>query len=365
MTIAEFNLPIRKSKKFSTILKNLLFILLCLVFWKVFKKKQKSKKYNYKTINNYYNRYPDSFSHSNINKKIKIHDLNKIVSTPNPLSNNEEVLILTPTLRFSNRYWQNINNLLYNHSLISLGFIVPRTSEGEKALKQLELSIKELNFQNKLDFKKITILRQEGDTIKYQKESFRHKLNLQKKRRSLLAMTRNSLLFSTISPTTSWILWIDADIIETPSTLIQDLASFNKSIIAPNVFVKYFDKKKQKLILQPYDLNNWIETKQSIRKASFLKPDEVLFEGYSELSTYRNLMVKFYNPQLSRKLLIKLDGVGSSVLLVKAEVHRDGAVFPSFPFYNSIESEGFAKMAKRLGYESFGLPNYLAFHKTE
>ena len=56
--------------------------------------------------------------------------------------------------------------------------------------------------------------------------------------------------------------------------------------------------------------------------------------------------------------LVELDGVGGTALLVKAEVHRDGAMFPPFPFYHLIETEGFAKMAKRLGWQSYGLPNY-------
>jgi mannan polymerase complexes MNN9 subunit len=58
------------------------------------------------------------------------------------------------------------------------------------------------------------------------------------------------------------------------------------------------------------------------------------------------------------KAEIPLDGVGGTALLVKAEVHRDGAMFPPFSFYHLIETEGFAKMAKRLGWSSTGLPNY-------
>jgi hypothetical protein len=49
----------------------------------------------------------------------------------------------------------------------------------------------------------------------------------------------------------------------------------------------------------------------------------------------------------------------STALMVKAGVHRDGAVFPPFPFYHLLESEGFAKMARRLGYTCWGLPQYL------
>lgn len=33
-------------------------------------------------------------------------------------------------------------------------------------------------------------------------------------------------------------------------------------------------------------------------------------------------------------------------------------MFPPFPFYHLIETEGFARMAKRLGWKSHGLPNY-------
>jgi hypothetical protein len=33
-------------------------------------------------------------------------------------------------------------------------------------------------------------------------------------------------------------------------------------------------------------------------------------------------------------------------------------MFPPFPFYHLIETEGFAKMARRLGWKSYGLPNY-------
>lgn len=49
----------------------------------------------------------------------------------------------------------------------------------------------------------------------------------------------------------------------------------------------------------------------------------------------------------------------STALMVKAGVHRDGATFPAFPFYHLLESEGFAKMARRLGYTCWGLPQYL------
>jgi len=83
------------------------------------------------------------------------------------------------------------------------------------------------------------------------------------------------------------------------------------------------------------------------------------------MATYRGLMAYEYNAGGNLHTETMLDGVGATALLVKAEVHRDGANFPPFAFYNLIESEGFAKMARRLGYQPWGLPNYLVYHHNE
>ena len=44
--------------------------------------------------------------------------------------------------KFLPEYWENINKLTYDHSLISLGFIFPRTTQGDDALKELENALK-------------------------------------------------------------------------------------------------------------------------------------------------------------------------------------------------------------------------------
>jgi hypothetical protein len=59
---------------------------------------------------------------------------------------------------------------------------------------------------------------------------------------------------------------------------------------------------------------------------------------------------------------LALDGIGGVSILVKADVHRAGINFPSYSFENQVETEGFAKMAKRAGYEVYGLPNYVVWH---
>ena len=68
----------------------------------------------------------------------------------------------------------------------------------------------------------------------------RHRLEHQKARRSTLSVARNSLLLTTLAPHISWVLWLDADIIETPSTIIQDLTLHDRDIIVANAYQKYY-----------------------------------------------------------------------------------------------------------------------------
>lgn len=42
--------------------------------------------------------------------------------------------------------------------------------------------------------------------------------------------------------------------------------------------------------------------------------------------------------------------------------HFTGINFPAYAFENQAETEGFAKMAKRAGYQVYGLPNYVVWH---
>lgn len=289
------------------------------------------------------------------------YQLNNLSATAHPVENKERVLILTPLARFYQEYWSNLVGLTYPHEYISLGFIIPKGKDGNAATSALQAAISATQSgPEDQRFQSITILRQDFEVpIQSQNESERHKMANQKARRASMARARNSLLFTTIGPDTSWILWLDSDIVETPPTLIQDLASYDKPIIVPNCYQRYTDDKGLAAI-RPYDYNSWRDSDTAQELARTMEPDDVLLEGYAEMPTYRWLMAMVADTTEGRdtKKLTPLDGVGGTALLVKAEVHRDGAMFPPFPFYHLIETEGFAKMARRLGWESWGLPNY-------
>ncbi|EXJ89114.1 mannan polymerase complexes MNN9 subunit [Capronia epimyces CBS 606.96] len=289
------------------------------------------------------------------------YQLNNLTASAFPAQNGEKVLILTPLARFYPEYWSNLLHLSYPHQHISLGFITPKTKEGNAATAALQEAIgKTQSGPEGQRFQSVTILRQDFDPpIVSQDEKERHKMDNQKERRASMARARNSLLFTTIGPHTSWVLWLDADIIETPPTLIQDLARHDKAIIVPNCYQRYTNEKGETDV-RPYDYNSWRDSDIAQDLASQMGPDEILLEGYAEMPTYRTLMALSARTGKDRdeRRLMPLDGVGGTALLVKAEVHRDGAMFPPFPFYHLIETEGFAKMAKRLHFDSFGLPDY-------
>ncbi|KAK3052323.1 Golgi mannosyltransferase complex subunit [Extremus antarcticus] len=292
--------------------------------------------------------------------------MNNVTTSSTPIENRETILILTPLARFYDSYWENLCKLTYPHDLISLGFIIPKGREGNLATQQLQDRIQKTQHpSNKDRFASITILRQDTEPIIPQAEHDRHALVVQKERRAAMSRARNSLLFTTLGPTTSWVLWLDSDIVETPPSLLQDLASHNKPIIVPNCFQRYYNKEEEEWSTRPYDFNSWQDSPTAQGLAEQMGPDEILLEGYAEMATYRSLMAYMADTTADPRAEVDLDGVGGTALLVKAEVHRDGAMFPPFPFYHLIETEGFAKMASRLGWRSFGLPNYFVYHYNE
>ena len=289
------------------------------------------------------------------------YNLNNVTVTANPIQNREHVLILTPMARFYQGYWDNLLKLTYPHELITLGFILPKTKEGNAATAALQQQIQQTQKRGpeKDRFKSIIILRQDEEpAIASQDEKERHKMANQRARRSVMAKARNALLFTTLGPSTSWVLWFDSDIIKTPPTLIQDMTKHDKDLLVANCFQRYYNSETKKMDERPYDFNSWQDSDDAQKLAANMGPDDILLEGYAEMATYRTLMAYITTDGGDKDLVIPLDGVGGTSLLVKADVHRDGAMFPPFSFYNLIETEGFAKMAKRLGWQPYGLPNY-------
>ena len=151
--------------------------------------------------------------------------MNNVTTTNSPEANRETVLILTPLARFYQEYWDNLLRLTYPHELITLAFIIPKNREGNAATAALQEQITKTQKTGpeKKRFASIIIERQDFEPpLASQTEQERHKMENQKARRAAMSKARNSLLFTTLGPSTSWVLWLDSDIVETPPSLIQD-----------------------------------------------------------------------------------------------------------------------------------------------
>lgn len=242
------------------------------------------------------------------------------------------VLVLTPVkdaARFLEQYFRLLFSLTYPHRLISLGML-----EGDSEDDTFGALTRAL-----------PVLRKEFRRIGLWKRDFGFRLPpgvhralpaLQLERRTVLAMARNHLLFRALDDE-DWVLWLDIDLVDYPADLIERLLATGRDIVQPHC------------VLTPggptFDTNGW-------RDHGRLYLDDLRGEGD----------------------LVPLDTVGGTVLLVRADAHRDGLIFPAFPYGHAnpkiradtpeLETEGFGIMADDLGYRCWGMPNLEVIHRN-
>lgn len=173
----------------------------------------------------------------------------------------------------------------------------------------------------------------------------------QTERRAVLARSRNYLTSMALGDA-DWALWLDVDLIEFPPGILACMLATGKDIVHPHC-VKHFGGKT-------YDRNAW-------RDQGRLHMDRLRGEGD----------------------LVELDTVGGTMLLIRADLHREGLIFP--PMYygrahqrarrtggwasawapkvlapivrGEIETEGLGLMAQDMGVTSWGMPNLEVRHK--
>ncbi|ORZ17230.1 hypothetical protein BCR42DRAFT_460710 [Absidia repens] len=263
----------------------------------------------------------------------------------------DHVLILTPlknAAAYLPTYFDLVDQLDYPKSKISLAFLVSDTTDDTVALLRAQ--------QKKWRYRYHAVHIHEKDFRFDLPEDQRHQFQLQPLRRSFMARSRNYLLASALRPEHDFVLWLDVDVVKYSANILKDLISVNEDVVVPNCLRLTEDGS-----FWGYDKNNWQETEASLNLQKELDPDYVLLEGYFEFLTNRYLMVDMPT-HLGLFNKVPLDGVGATFTLVKADVHREGANFPSFPFQHQVETEGFAKMAKAMGFNVIGLPGYIIYH---
>lgn len=247
-----------------------------------------------------------------------------------------KILILTPikdAVKHASNYITALCRLSYPHACISIGLLESDSADNtysvfQNLLPELGARFRKANlWKRDFGFQLPPGVRRSAPTF-------------QVERRSMMARARNHLLFNALDDE-DWVLWLDVDVIEYPPGIIDMLLHTNKDIVQPNCVRKYGGKS--------FDRNAWVD--QGRRHMHDLRK-----EGE----------------------LVRLDSVGGTMLLVRADIHRDGLIFPPFPYgrgnskirtrnywHGEIETEGLGIMADDMGISCWGLPLVEIKHHPE
>lgn len=166
--------------------------------------------------------------------------------------------------------------------------------------------------------------------------------SVQLERRIVLAKSRNHLLARGLADA-DFALWLDVDVIDFPDDVIHQLLAVGGDIVHPRC-VSSTDGSN-------FDLNAWTD------------------HGRWHLDDYVG------------HELVELHAVGGTMLLVRADCHRDGLVWPAYrhgvanprvrtdasqigrPELGEVETEGLAIMADDMGLVCWGLPDLVITHE--
>jgi peptide chain release factor subunit 1 len=248
-----------------------------------------------------------------------------------------KVLILTPikdAVRHLDRYVEGLATLTYDRRALSLGVLEGDSDDASfERIVDLRPRLSEL-------FSRVTIAKR--DFGFKMKGAARWAPAYQLARRSILAKARNTLLMRALDDE-DWVLWLDVDVASYPPDIVERLIAFDLDILHPHC------------VLLPggptFDRNAWAE------KGSVRMEDRRGAGKPTRLTT-----------------------VGGTMLLVRADRHRDGLIFPPFRYglesdairdahpvwgRGEVETEGFGILARDMGLQCWGLPDLEIIHASE
>src|SRR5215813_2206261 len=260
-------------------------------------------------------------------RKMSIYELlaNFIAPGKNATKNTERVLILTPVKNashFIKGYSRRLAALTYPHHLISVGLLESDSNDSTYQVLQAQLPAL------RREFKRVGMWKRD---FGYHTPSGVHRGTeaIQVERRTVLAKSRNHLLMHALDDE-DWVLWLDVDVIEYPTDIIERLLATGKDIVHPHCVLEYGG--------QTFDKNAW-------RNKGRVHMEDLRQEGE----------------------MVELDAVGGTMLLVRADLHRDGLIFPAFPYgqesarrrpeRGELETEGLGLMAQDMGHQCWGMPH--------
>jgi len=253
----------------------------------------------------------------------------------------DKVLVLTPLKNaadLAHTYCSLLAGLSYPPGLLSLGLLESDSTDGTYEAFEKEIAL--LNHR----WRSVRIWKQDYH-YSIPEGYHRWHVKLQFKRREILALSRNELLRRAMTDE-DWVLWLDADVIEFPHDIIEQLLSYGKDILHPHCVNDYGGPT--------FDQNGWRE------------------RGRVRLEHLRG-----------REILSPLDALGGTMLWIRADLHRKGLIFPPQPYGRDnprirlpndswdpenpgeLETEGLGIMASDMNVQSWGLPDLEIIHRKK
>ena len=248
------------------------------------------------------------------------------------------VLILIPVkdaAPYLPRLWENLNTLTFSREHLSLAFL--ESDSRDNTFAAIERELPDLNRR----FARARLFKHD---FGYRPDLPRWDGRIQYRRRSILAKSRNTLLARALG-NEDWVLWLDADVCRIPPDLIRQLLAADKQIVVPNCLCDGTG--------DPFDLNTF-RFKPGARDS-----DRYLKDGIYQPPKGSG---RYYLTDLKDRSCVRVDGVGGTALMIRADLHREGLNFPSFSYKGYIETEGLAMMARDMGLSCWGLPHLEIFH---
>jgi hypothetical protein len=251
------------------------------------------------------------------------------------------LLVLTPVKNAKHllrHYFATLRTLTYPRAAISLGFLEGDSTDGTyEALTELLPGLRE-------DYPRVGLWKKDYG---FQMPAGLPRWTpgaIQIERRAVLARSRNLLLSNALRDE-SWVLWLDVDVIHYPPNIVETMLGTGKSIVHPHCI-------QNKQSRPTFDLNAW-------RDKGNLRMQDLREEGD----------------------LVPLDAVGGTMLLIQADLHREGLIFPPFLYggrnplardrhpctsseVGEIETEGLGLMAADMGHQCWGMPNLEIIHSN-
>ncbi|HYD70561.1 glycosyltransferase [Azospirillum sp.] len=250
------------------------------------------------------------------------------------------VLVLTPVKnarRHLPAFLAMLERLDHPRDRLSLGFLEGDSDDGSHAFLEAELPRLRGLFRRVVLMKHDLGVRLDGP---------RWAPAVQRPRRAAIAKARNRLLNAALADE-EWVLWVDADVLDAPPDALRRLLAVGGDIVVPHC------------VLEPggptFDLNSFRIT----------DPDGEARHMVDGLVQPPRGVGRRYLDNLRGQGPVPLDSVGGTMLLVRADLHREGLIFPPFPYRGYIETEGLAMMARDMGITCWGLPDLEIVHARD